>query len=107
MMCILYIYSSQTFLFLELQKSFHWRGIESPVLLESNCSTLLVQLSLISALLNKNKEVVGENNDVEPTMLNNLAPDFNVLFVSSVFIPRAIRTRAANLPHARRRRDNC
>ena len=27
-----------------------------------------------SASLNKNKEVVGENNDVEPTMLANLTP---------------------------------
>ena len=33
---------------------------------------------VISASLNKNKEVAGENNDVEPTMLSNLIPTLGI-----------------------------
>ena len=38
----------------------------------SHFLTLYFNILLISASLNKNKEGVGENNDVQPTILSNL-----------------------------------
>ena len=40
--------------------------------LQSNCTILLFNIFSVSGSLNKSKEVMGENSDVEPTMLSNL-----------------------------------
>ena len=55
-------------------------------MLGSNCPTLLVQHIVNFSLFNKNKEVVDENNDVEPTMLSTLTPVLSLVSLSVVKI---------------------
>ena len=51
------------------------RNPEAAVKLSNIISSILL---LISASLNRNKEVVRENNDAEPKMLNNLTPAYSI-----------------------------